>query len=101
MKEEIKPLSSIQREVLNTLQGNFGDENIKATLKASENILIQNEVNNIRNFCINKSFDMVVKNELKKENLSLPYNLLVLQTSYSKLYNYKPDKTLEITSVNV
>lgn len=82
-----------------TLTGEFktGNLKLKANLKTSEKIVDEVVANDIKSKCENKEFDCIVNHENKIENPPLPYNLLLLQAECSKRFNYKPDKTLEIT----
>lgn len=84
-----------------TLTGKFKtsneNANLNAVLKTDEKILNENETIEIQKFCENKMGIIKIKNENKKENPPLPYNLLNLQAEASKKFGYKPDKTLEIT----
>lgn len=72
---------------------------INAPLKLDKEVRITepNEVNKIKESCLNQKADFSLTKENKKEYPPLPYNLLELQAECSKLYGLSPDKTLEIT----
>lgn len=95
-----KEHESHQSSFYYTIKGSFNSDNIvfSATLKTDEKITNEDEANKVLNDCKN-SVGVILKaiNEPKKANPPLPYNLLDLQAECAKRYNYKPDKTLEIT----
>jgi len=83
-----------------TIKGFFSVDNINfdANLKVDDKITDEEFANKVLNSCKN-STGIVLKavSENKTTNPPLPYNLLDLQAQCSSLYNFKPDKTLDIT----
>ncbi len=72
--------------------------NVKMNLKIDEKITDENQANEIKSKVDNCSGTITKSShEDKKEFAPLPYNLLNLQADCSKLFGYKPDKTLTIT----
>jgi len=95
-----KERESHQSNFYYTIKGSFNVDNLNfdAKLETNEKITDEEFANKILNSCKNNT-GIIVKatSELKKTNPPLPYNLLDLQAQCSSLYNFKPDKTLDIT----
>lgn len=95
-----KEHESHQSSFYYTVKGHFNSDDIvfNANLKTDEKITNEDEANKILQDC-KGALVTVLKavNEPKTTNPPLPYNLLDLQAICSKKYNYKPDKTLDIT----
>lgn len=71
---------------------------VKTNLKTDEKIISADIAGSIVKDCENSNATLTqVKTEQKTQKPPLPYNLLVLQSDCSKLFGFKPDKTLEIT----
>ena len=77
------------------ITGKFGD--IIANYDVKENIVDESEARRIVNECNGKDSNLVVTKSHKSSSAPLVYNLLKLQVDCAKLYNYKPEKVLEIT----
>ncbi|CAD7289497.1 DNA topoisomerase 3 [Campylobacter majalis] len=79
---------------------NFNDENIAKidfTLKTDEKIMQIEVAQELKDRILNSIFELKIKQESKKENPPLPYNLLNLQSEASKIYGFSAKKTLDIT----
>ncbi|OCS21933.1 hypothetical protein CFVI97532_06960 [Campylobacter fetus subsp. venerealis cfvi97/532] len=79
---------------------NFNDPNIANmdfTLKTQEKIMQMDIVEDLKSKILNANFELNTKQESKKENPPLPYNLLKLQSEASKIYGFSAKKTLDIT----
>lgn len=71
---------------------------VRANLKTDEKITDENQANNIKSECENGTAKIdFVKTEHKFENPPLAYSLLKLQVDCSKIFGYKPEKTMQIT----
>lgn len=75
------------------------DKAILANLKLGDDEKIEDleRANQIKELCSGKMANFSFEKKENKQNPPLPYNLLSLQVECSKLYGFKPDKTLQIT----
>lgn len=89
-----------KKQIYYTLESTFqlSDTNtLTAKLATEDKILDKSIIEDISKKCKDKSFNLYVTNTNKSTAAPLPYNLLNLQIDCAKKYNYKADKTLEIT----